>query len=214
LAVGGRGGCPGRFWGRPGTPVVGVLGLLSSRAMELRFVAPDLRRLDGVQAEVVACGIWEDERPLTGLGGLLDWRLGGKLSQLARGGFLSGALGEVLFVPGRPRLPFDKVLLFGLGPRLGFGDDPFREAVRRLVDTLSGLQVRRAIVELPGRGDDAVTAERACELAIEHVAPREDHDAWILVEPTEAQKRVAQRAQDERRRSLSRPPRSIPPERG
>jgi hypothetical protein len=168
--------------------------------MELRFVAPDLRRLDDAQAEVVACGMWEDERPLTGLAGLLDWRLAGKLSKLARDGFIEGKLEEVLFVPGRPRLGFDKVILLGLGPREGFGDGAFRTVVDRLVATLEGLHVKRALVELPGRGDDAVTAERACELAIEHVAPRENHDAWILVEPPEAQKRVAQRAQDRRRK--------------
>jgi hypothetical protein len=182
--------------------------------MELRFVAPDLRRLDDAQAEVVACGIWEEERPLGGLAGLLDWRLAGKLSRLARDGFLRGKLDEVLFVPGRPRLPFDKVLVLGLGRRDQFGDSAFRTAVRRLVATLEGLHARRAIVELPGRGDDAVTAERACELAIEHVAPREDHDAWILVEAPDAQKRVAQRAQDERRRSLARAPRGSTPDRG
>jgi hypothetical protein len=182
--------------------------------MELRFVTPDLRRLDDTQAEVVACGIWEDERPLGGLAGLLDWRMAGKLSKLARDGFIEGRLEEVLFVPGRPRLGFDKVIVFGLGPREGFGDAAFRAAVKRLVTTLEGLQVRRAIVELPGRGDDAVTAERACELAIEHVAPREDHDAWILVEPPDAQKRVAQRAQDERRRSFGRGSRGSSPDHG
>ncbi len=40
--------------------------------IDLRFVAPDLRRLDEVASEVVVCGIWKDERPLTGLASLLD----------------------------------------------------------------------------------------------------------------------------------------------
>src|SRR5262249_732244 len=81
-----------------------------SPMMDVDFVAPDLRRLEAAtQAELVACAIWEDERPMTGLAGLLDWRLAGRLSRLARDGFLAGTLGEVLFVPGRPRLPFEKV---------------------------------------------------------------------------------------------------------
>lgn len=172
--------------------------------MDFRFVPPELGKLDDVSAELVACSIWQDERPLTGLAGLLDWRLAGRLSKLARESFLAGQLGEVLFLPGRPRLPFDKVLVLGLGPRASFGDEPFREAVKRLVKTLDGLHVRRAVVELPGRGDDAVTPERAAELVLEQVERLPDHDGWVLVEPAETQKRIAQRAQDERRRSLHR----------
>jgi hypothetical protein len=182
--------------------------------MDFRFVPPDLKKIDHASGEVIACAIWEDLRPLTGLAGLLDWRLVGLLSKLARGGareeaperpaFLGGALGEVLFVPGKPRLPFDKVLVVGLGPRAAFGDDAFRTALRRLVTTLDGLHVRRAVVELPGRGDDAIAPERAAELVLEQVAARSDQDAWVLVEPLEAQKRIAKRAQ-ERRRSMPPP---------
>jgi len=134
--------------------------------VDFRFVPPDLRKLDQTSGEVVACSIWQDQRPLTGLAGLLDWRLAGRLSMLARDTFLAGVLGEVLFVPGKPRLPFDKVLVLGLGARAEFGDEPFRVALRRLVLTLEGLNVRRAIVELPGRGDQAIAPERAAELVL------------------------------------------------
>ena len=51
--------------------------------VDLRFVAPDLRRLDEAGSEVVVCGVWKDQRPLTGLACLLDWRLAGRLSRLA-----------------------------------------------------------------------------------------------------------------------------------
>ncbi len=172
--------------------------------MDFRFVPPELARLDDASAELVACAIWEDERPLTGLSGLLDWRLAGRLSKLARETFLAGRLGEVLVLPGRPRLPFDKVVVLGLGPRAAFGDDAFREAIGKLLGTLEGLRVKRAVVELPGRGDEAIAPERAAELVLEQVARLPAHDAWVLVERAEPQKRIAQRAQDERRRSLHR----------
>jgi hypothetical protein len=170
--------------------------------IELHFVPPDLRRLDALaQTELVACGVWEDERPMTGLAGLLDWRLGGRLSHLAREGFLTGALGEALFVPGRPRLPFEKVLVLGCGPRGKFGDDPFRTVLAKLMASLEGLRVRRAVIELPGRAGAAVDPERAAEIVIERVDASPDHDAWWLVEHAEAQQLIAQRAQDERRRA-------------
>ena len=37
--------------------------------MELRFVIPDLRRFDEVGSEVLACGVFADERPLHGTAG-------------------------------------------------------------------------------------------------------------------------------------------------
>ncbi len=169
--------------------------------MEFRFVPPDLRKLDETSAELIACSMWKDERPMRGLAGLLDWRLAGKISKLARESFIEGELGEVLFVPGRPRLPFDKIIVLGLGTKAAFGDGPFREAVTRLLRTLEGLHVRRAVVELPGRGAGAIEPERATEIVLECASDSPDHDAWWLVEEAEAQVRISARAQDERRRA-------------
>ena len=138
---------------------------------------------------------------MRGLAGLLDWRLAGRLSRLQRDAYLVGELGEVLCVPGRPRLPFDKLLIFGLGSRSAFDEDAFRGVVKHLLHALEGLQVRRAVVELPGRADGAITAERAAEMLLECVAESPAHDAWWLVEDADAEKRMMQRAQDEQRRA-------------
>src|SRR4051812_10330977 len=97
--------------------------------MELRFIAPDLRRLDEVGCEVLACGLFADERPPRGTGGLIDWRTAGSLCHLIERGFLTAARGEVMMIPLRPKLPFDKALLFGLGERQHFDADVFRETV-------------------------------------------------------------------------------------
>jgi hypothetical protein len=169
--------------------------------MELKFVTPDLRSLDETSAELLACTLWSDERPMRGVAGLLDWRLAGRLSALAKAGFLVGGLGEALLVPGKPQLAFDKVLVLGLGARSEFGEHAFRRAVERLLRALEGLHVRRAVVELPGRAEGAIEPERATELVLECVGDSPDHDAWWLVEDTAAQKRMQQRAQDERRRA-------------
>lgn len=135
--------------------------------IDLRFVAPDLRRLDETDAEIFACGVFRDERPFRGLAGLLDFRLAGKLSRLARQGFVLGEVGEALLVPARPRLTADKLLVLGLGPRADFDDDTFRRVLARTLDALEGLSVKRAIVELPGRGASAFEAARAARLLFE-----------------------------------------------
>jgi hypothetical protein len=169
--------------------------------VDLLFLEPDLRALDGAGAELLACAAWSDERPMRGLAGLLDWRLAGRLSALAKDGFLKGDLGEVLLVPGRPHLPFEKVLVFGLGPRATFGDDAYREVALHMLRVLRGLHVRRAVVELPGRGAEAIDAERATELLFACAGEAEEADAWWLVEPPAAQVVIERRAQDERRRA-------------
>jgi hypothetical protein len=169
--------------------------------LDFHFLEPDLRTLDAANAELLACAMWSDERPMRGLCGLLDWRLAGRLSALAQSGFLAGSLGEALLVPGKPQLPFEKVLVLGMGPRVDFGDDAFRSVVTRLLRALEGLRVRRAVVELPGRASDAIAAERATEILFECLGQSSEHDAWWLVEEPDAAKRVAARAQDERRRS-------------
>ena len=81
--------------------------------MELRFVAPDLKNLDELDSEVLACAIWSDVRPSHGVAGLVDWRLAGRISALQRRGLVTGVEDEVVMIPGKPRLTFDKLVLFG-----------------------------------------------------------------------------------------------------
>ena len=170
--------------------------------MDYRFVAPDPRELDLATTEALACCIWSDVRPVRGTAGLLDFRLAGRLSALLRASFLSGARGEVLMVPGRPKLPFEKVMVFGLGPRPGFSDLVCTDAVKQMSRALEGLRVVRAVVELPGRADGAVTAERAAELLAPVVAEGA-HDAWWLVEAPDEQRRMAEKLRHDRRASRS-----------
>jgi hypothetical protein len=101
---------------------------------------------------------------------------------------------------GKPRLPFDKVLLVGLGARESFDDGACRKAIDALLRTLEGLSVKRAIVELPGRAGDRIAPERAAEIVLEATRDSEAHDAWYLVESAGAQAKIVVRGHDERRR--------------
>jgi Cytosol aminopeptidase family, N-terminal domain len=168
--------------------------------VELRFIAPDLRALDEHPAEVIACCVWSDERPLRGLAGLLDWRLAGRISRLAKERFVKGDAREVLCMQGKPRLPFDKVLLIGAGTRAAFDVAACKEATGALLHALEGLHVKRAVVELPGRSGDRIAPDVAAEIALDATRESEAHDAWFLVESAEAQAKIVSRANEERRR--------------
>ena len=124
------------------------------------------------------------------------------MTHLLRSGFVEGKQGEVVLMPGRPRMTFDKILLFGAGPREGFDEARYREVMHHMLDVVASLASRIAVVQLPGRGSDVITAERAADMLLE-VAGRDEsrrHDVWTLVEGIEARRGIEQQMIEERRR--------------
>ena len=168
--------------------------------MELRFVNPELSRLDEIDSEVLACSVWSDARPSHGLAGLCDWRLAGRISDLERRGLITGKLGEVVLLPGKPRLGFDKLLVFGAGPRAGFTEAVFQAVVMSMLGTMEALLARASVVELPGRHDNLVAAERAADILLACAARRPAHDVWTLVEDADGKARITQQLIEQRRR--------------
>lgn len=66
-----------------------------------------------LQGLVATC--YQNERPLQGLAGLLDWRLHGAISSALRRGALSGAAGECVYLPITRGDRLFHVLLLGMG---------------------------------------------------------------------------------------------------
>jgi hypothetical protein len=168
--------------------------------LDLRFTTPELRKLDLLGTEVIVSTLAVDERPPHGVTGLLDFRLAGRISRLLESGFATGRVGEVLLVPGKPKLPFDKLLLFGTGKKTEFNDPVFRAVVDKILRTLEGLRARTAVVELPGRHFNAISPERAADILLESAGGQKEHDVWTLVEPLDAQRAITQHMIQERRR--------------
>lgn len=79
-------------------------------------VPASLAALDGLEGtEAICCFLCEDERPLTGAAGFLDWRLCGGLSRVLKAGFFTGAPGEKLLLPSSSQVPAPKIFAVGLG---------------------------------------------------------------------------------------------------
>lgn len=171
--------------------------------MDIRFVPPDLRALDTLKSEAMALPMFSDERPLRGALGLVDWRLGGQISRLILRGRVTGAAAEKVLVPARPKLPFDKLFLFGLGARDGFNESIFEEVTGRMLETLGRARVRSSVWVLPGRPFELIEPVRAMELFLRLAGPEVDaeHDEIILVEDAEAQKSMSPVVERERRRA-------------
>lgn len=113
---------------------------------------------------------------------------------------MTGKSGEVVMLPGKPRLTFDKLLVFGAGARSEFGEDAFRKTILHMLDVMDGLGARVAVAELPGRPDELIAAERAADILLASAGRKREHDVWTLVEGPDARKRITQHMIEERRR--------------
>ncbi len=169
--------------------------------MEVRFVPLELARIDGLRYEAVVLPFFEDERPLRGAAGLCDWRLCGRLSRLLQRRRLTGALGEVTLVPVRPRLAFDKMLLFGAGPSEAFDGAAFDALVARMLSSLEKLHLRTFVLALPGRATGKIPPGDAIRWFLSAVGAREDFDEVVVLDDHDAQKAMAPVVEAERRRA-------------
>ncbi len=168
--------------------------------MELRFVEPHLSKLDEIESEILVASVFSDVRPARGVAGLCDFRLGGRLSRLMMEGFISGASGEAVLVPGKPLLSFDKVIVFGAGPRARFDEEAYVALLGSIIQALEGLLARSAVVELPGRQADAIAADQAVDLLLTEIGGSTQHDVWTLVEGAEGRASIEQHMVEQNRR--------------
>ena len=98
----------------------------------------------------VAAFIFENERPLKGLLGLLDWRLCGRISQLILAHHITGRAGEKLLssmheYDGGPW----RFFLFGLGKSRDFNQEKAAELALLAEETLKKAGARECKVILP-----------------------------------------------------------------
>jgi hypothetical protein len=78
---------------------------------------PSLEAIDGLSGVDALCVfVTEDDRPLQGAAGYLDWRMCGALSRVLLGGFFKGDRGEQLLMPTRGGVSPVKLFAVGAGP--------------------------------------------------------------------------------------------------
>jgi hypothetical protein len=118
--------------------------------MDLSFFPLSLEAIDEAEVESLCLFIASDERPLTGLAGLVDWRLSARLSRLLRAGLLSGDAGEAVLTPPGPRMGFEKLFVFGVG-RSDQSEESLVAHLAAALRKLAQAGVRDAALELPAR---------------------------------------------------------------
>lgn len=101
---------------------------------------------------LVICSIFEDERPIKGQAGLLDWKLCGFLSRFLIRGKISGNLSEFVYVPIRSsgNETLKHLLLVGLGGKKEQADGAATTPalLKNLVKTVENLKFGEVAVSL------------------------------------------------------------------
>jgi hypothetical protein len=128
------------------------------------------------RVDLAVLPFFEDERPLQGLSGLVDWRTGGSLSALLRAGFCTGAGGEAVLLPGRRTLPMERLVLLGLGPSRTFDRAAAEAAGERIVAVVEGLRPRDVLVAMPGRAPERAMVEAVFDGLTRALAMRRTRD--------------------------------------
>lgn len=143
--------------------------------MQLHFMPAALSHWDELDVESssdarvgdLALSFFSNERPLHGAAGLADWRLYGQLSRLIMAGHCAGDPGENLMLPAGPRLPFERIFLFGLGEGNNLRDEDYMEYVEHMRESLRRAGSTAYAVQAPGRATGLIAAKRAVELWLE-----------------------------------------------
>lgn len=168
--------------------------------MYVHFALPDLSHLDSLRVEVLALPFFADERPLQGIGGLVDWRLCGLISRWQAEGQIVGDADETVMVATRRRLPMDRVLLFGLGASADFDAVRMGARLGDMLDTITVSRARSAALVLPGRNTGMTSAAQAMESFVVATDARGAQDEVVLLEGHEAQREMEPVMERERRR--------------
>jgi len=171
--------------------------------MEFRLVPPALSELDKLRHEVVAMGIFDDDRPFRGIAAHFDWRLLGLLSRHRAAGHFDGRAGAQTILPGRPRLTFDKLLLVGLGERAAFDLAGFDRALATVFESVLGLRLRGLAMALPGRHGFTFPVDEALRVLTRRAHEQDRLDDLVLLDDAEIERPLHKAIDAERRRLLA-----------
>lgn len=150
--------------------------------MRVQIARPTLESLDEIHSDSLCLFLFEDVRPLKGLAGLVDWRLGAYLSRQLEGGWLTGKSGERFIVPARHKLQVNKVFGFGLGPSSTFEPSMQHALVLDAFRVLSEAGAHGTILTAPGRTEGLVSDMDSLEAVCSALDPTYDFDEVVIVD--------------------------------
>ena len=129
--------------------------------------------IDRQECQLVEAGFFEDERPLRGAAGLLDWRLNGAISREIINGRITGRFKETVIIPSNRRIQSPKILLIGLGPVRRISYPKLREVSAHLLQTLLKINILDFCCSIPHSKPYPLECSKAIEVWVEGLADSE-----------------------------------------
>jgi len=164
--------------------------------MALSVLPLDLARWDETKRDCLVLPVFKDDRPLRGAAGLADWRLCGRLSRLVKSNRATAEAGETLLLPPGRRLPFARVMWFGLGDAKGYSDERFRKDLAWILGVIAKANIVDWAFQAPGRASGLIGARRAIEIILDE-QQLTDQPITLLEDPA-GQKDIAELLRSQR----------------
>jgi hypothetical protein len=131
-------------------------------------------RIDVQECDIIVTGFFQDERPLKGSGGWVDWRLNGMLSRFLIEKRLTGDWKEATLIPSQGRVMSPIILLLGLGQVKEYSYLRLRELSPFLLETLKKLNTSNICLSFPYEEGYNVDCGKLTEVLIESIADCSD----------------------------------------
>ena len=113
-------------------------------------------KITRIRSKILILGFFEDERPIRGYAGEIDWITNGAVSLLIRQNKIRGVLGETTLLA-TAKIATPQILMVGLGPKKYYNRQVLSKLSSHVLQILSRLKVcESAAVELWG--------QEACDL--------------------------------------------------
>lgn len=125
----------------------------------------------------------EDERPLCGDAGWVDWRLRGEISERLISGFVRGKPGEAALLPVRSAFGAKRLLLIGSGPSGALPGRALRRACCTAAEKLLGLGAAQGLVALPAAIELALDGDLILQSCIQVLSAARSESQLRLVIP-------------------------------
>jgi hypothetical protein len=124
------------------------------------------KALERIECEAVVLTFFQDERPLKGLSGLVDWRLHGFISRAIMDDIITGRFAEKTLIPSSNRLPAPKILCVGLGAGAQYSLSKLQEICTLILGTLYRIRVFTFVASLPGVETSGLDYSNAAECLV------------------------------------------------
>jgi hypothetical protein len=134
--------------------------------------------IDVQECDVLVTGFFQDERPLKGSSGWMDWRLNGMLSRFLIEKRFTGDWQEATLIPSQGRVMPRMILLLGLGMVREYSYLRLRELSPFLLETLKKLSISNICLSLPYEESYNVDCGKLAEVLIESIADCLDLDQY------------------------------------